>query len=124
MKIITKYKRYILIPLLLVSGMVAAETWPPKVPFTYALGKNQYGELCASCHGQWGDGTDKGPALLHPYYKSSHHSDASFHRAIMKGSKAHHWKFGDMKPVEGATPEDVRSIVLFVRWLQRQKGIE
>lgn len=117
-------KHTILLSILLLSNMAAAETWPPKVPFKYSLGMSQYGELCASCHGQWGDGTDQGPPLMHPYYKSSHHSDKSFHRAIMQGSKAHHWKFGDMQPVEGATPEDVRSIVLYVRWLQRQKGLE
>lgn len=103
--------------------MVNAGTWPPKVPFSYALGMSQYVELCSSCHGEWGDGTDQGPPLLHVFYKRSHHSNASFHRAIMNGVKAHHWNFGDMPPVAGATEGDVKSIVRFVRWLQNEKGI-
>lgn len=124
MKIKSKSIFSVFFPLFLVSGIVSAETWPPKVPFHYGLGMDRYQALCASCHGKWGDGSEQGPPLLHPYYKSSHHSDASFHRAIMKGAKAHHWKFGDMEPVKDARPEDVKSIILFVRWLQRQKGIE
>lgn len=124
MKTNLKYKFSILLPLLMISSLLYAETWPPKVPFQYGLGMKKYDAMCTSCHGKWGEGSNEGPPLLHPYYKSSHHSDASFHRAIMKGAKAHHWKFGDMPPVKGVTPEDVKSITLFVRWLQRQKGIE
>ena len=124
MKPILNRSILLILPLLMLSSMVNAETWPPKVPFSYALGMSQYVELCSSCHGEWGDGTDQGPPLLHVFYKRSHHSNASFHRAIMNGVKAHHWNFGDMPPVAGATEGDVKSIVSFVRWLQNEKGIK
>ena len=106
------------------SAIASSEPWPPKVPFRYALGFSQFENLCARCDGQWAEASDEGPPLLHPYYKSSHHSDASFRKAILKGTRAHHWNFGDMPPVKNATPEDVKSIILYIRWLQRQKGIE
>lgn len=124
MKTAIKSRLSSLILLLLVSSLAAAQTWPPKVPFQYGLGMKKYQAMCASCHGEWGDGTDQGPPLMHPYYKSDHHSDTSFSRAILSGTKQHHWNFGDMEPVKGATPEDVKRITLFVRWLQKQKGIE
>lgn len=117
-------KYFLLLTLLILSGPLAAQNWPPKVPFQYGLGMKKYDAMCTSCHGKWAEGTDEGPPLLHPYYKSSHHSDASFQRAIMKGARAHHWNFGDMPPIKGATAEDVKGITLFVRWLQKQKGIE
>ena len=124
MKTVFKFIIGLLLPAFLFGSPVSAETWPPKVPFQYGLGLKKYDAMCASCHGKWGDGTDQGPPLMHPYYKSSHHSDASFNRAITKGAKAHHWNFGDMAPVKEATAEDAKSIILFIRWLQRQKGIE
>ena len=37
--------------------------------------------------------------------------------------RAHHWKFGDMKPVEGIKEEQVKSIILYVRALQKVNGI-
>ena len=95
----------------------------PKVPFKYALGQNKYLEMCSACHGEWGDGSDQGPPLMHAFYKPSHHGDPSFYRAALKGVQAHHWNFGDMPPVEGATSRDLDVIVPFIRWLQREKCI-
>lgn len=95
----------------------------PKVPFQYALGMQHYGKMCASCHGNWGEGSKQGPPLMHPFYKPSHHADAAFYRAALQGVKAHHWRFGDMPPIKEVTQKDLDTIIPFIRWLQREKGV-
>jgi hypothetical protein len=60
---------------------------------------------------------------MHAFYKPSHHENSSFYRAVRNGVKAHHWKFGDMPPVTGLTPEDVAKLLPFIRWLQKENGI-
>lgn len=95
----------------------------PRVPFKYGLGMNRFRTLCSSCHGKWGDGTEQGPPLLHAFYKPTHHSDEAFYRAALQGVRAHHWTFGDMPQVEGATRQDVDKIIPFIRWLQKENGI-
>ena len=94
-----------------------------QIPFKFAAGQQKYEAMCATCHGQWLRGTDNGPPLLHGYYEPSHHNDRSFYRAILQGTQAHHWNFGDMPPVAGATAEDAQQIVPFVRWIQQQEGL-
>jgi len=94
-----------------------------QVPFKYGLGQQKYAAMCAECHGEWLRGTDKGPPLLHGYYKPGHHGDRAFYGAILKGSQQHHWDFGDMPPVKGATQEDAQQIIPFVRWLQQAEGL-
>jgi hypothetical protein len=101
----------------------STENKTPNVPFKYGLGRSKYSKMCSSCHGEWGDGTEQGPPLMHPYYKPSHHSDSAFYRAVLNGAKAHHWNFGDMPRVVGATSNDVDNILPFIRWLQREKKI-
>ena len=49
-----------------------------QVPFSLGLGKQTFEENCASCHGNSGYGTKKGPPLMHAYYKPSHHGDHGF----------------------------------------------
>jgi len=96
----------------------------PSVPFQLGLGMQKFQEKCSACHGQWGEGTaDKGPPLIHSFYKPSHHDDASFFRAAHSGVTAHHWHFGNMPPVEGITDQDIGQIVQFIRWWQRENGI-
>lgn len=95
----------------------------PAVPFKYALGQQKYQALCSECHGNWADGTEQGPPLVHDYYKPSHHGDSAFYRAVQSGTRAHHWNFGDMLPVPQATPQDVKIMLPFIRWLQRENGI-
>lgn len=96
---------------------------PSQIPFEYGLGKLKFQQNCSSCHGDWGDGTEQGPPLMHGFYKPSHHGDAAFYRAALRGVRAHHWKFGDMPPVQGITARDMDAIVPFVRWLQRERGL-
>lgn len=88
-----------------------------------AEGKALYEKNCASCHGADLNGSDKGPPLLHRVYVPSHHSDLAFQLAVKNGSQQHHWKFGDMKPVPGVTPDDVAHITAYVRGEQRKVGI-
>jgi mono/diheme cytochrome c family protein len=87
------------------------------------LGKPLFESNCASCHGADLGGTDKGPPFLNRIYEPSHHGDAAFQMAAKNGARAHHWKFGDMPPVPGVTPDDVAHITAYVRMQQRKAGI-
>mgnify|MGYP002639426394 FL=1 len=95
-----------------------------RVPFRFAVGKTLYETNCGNCHGMTGNGSKEGPPLMHKIYEPSHHGDASFYRAVAQGAKAHHWKFGDMKPIPELSERDVGKILPYVRWLQRQHGIQ
>lgn len=88
-----------------------------------ALGKRLFDKHCAACHGLDLKGSDKGPPMLHPIYEPSHHGDASFQAAVRYGVRAHHWKFGDMPPVQGVSPDEVAHITAYVRQQQRRVGI-
>lgn len=87
------------------------------------IGKPLFEGKCAECHGAMLTGSDKGPPLLHKVYEPSHHSDASFQLAVRNGARQHHWKFGDMAPVPGLSPDDVAHITAYVRSHQRRAGI-
>lgn len=93
------------------------------IPFRYARGQVLYEMHCSSCHGVTMAGTEKGPPLLHAFYKPSHHNDASFYKAALKGVRAHHWEFGDMPAVNGMTQKKMQSIVPFIRYYQQQKKL-
>lgn len=86
-------------------------------------GKALFEKHCAACHGADLKGTDKGPPMLHPVYEPSHHGDASFQMAVKFGSRAHHWRFGDMPAVQGVSADDVAHITAYVRQKQRMAGI-
>ena len=86
-------------------------------------GKRLFDKQCATCHGLDLQGTRQGPPFLHPVYEPSHHGDASFQMAARYGTRAHHWKFGDMPPVPGVTADEVAHITAYVRQQQRGVGI-
>ena len=71
-----------------------------------------------------GDGTDRGPPLVHPYYAPGHHADAAFYQAVRVGVTAHHWHFGDMPPRPEVSMDQVGRILAYVRALQRANGID
>ena len=100
-----------------------ASDTPGVLPAELAAGKRLFEANCGQCHGPEASGTDKGPPLVHVVYEPNHHSDVAFQRAAAWGVIAHHWRFGDMPPVPGVTPEQVAEITAYVRWLQRQAGI-
>jgi len=118
--------------LLLCLGLLAAcDSSEPKpavgsgpVPAEFQVGETTFNTTCAACHGKQGVGTDHGPPLVHKVYEPNHHGDQAFQRAAANGVQAHHWQFGNMPKVEGVTPGDVDQIVKYVRWLQRQAGIQ
>ncbi len=87
------------------------------------IGKMVYDRYCAECHGLNAAGTDKGPTFLHRVYHPGHHGDAAFLIAPRQGAKAHHWPFGDMKPVEGVTDAQLERVVDYVRALQKANGL-
>jgi len=95
----------------------------PKMTPRLNLGKLNYDAFCAACHGKTGRGTDKGPTFIDQVYRPGHHDDGSFYTAPKKGAGAHHWRFGDMKPVKGVNDKHLSSIIEYVRAVQRANGL-
>jgi cytochrome c len=88
------------------------------------IGKRAFEAKCAACHGENAVGQNGvAPPLVHKIYEPSHHGDEAFIRAAQNGVQSHHWKFGNMPPVEGLTRADVQYIARYVRELQRENGI-
>ena len=96
----------------------------PPTPAEHREGESLFTANCASCHGESARGTEQGPPLLHIIYEPSHHSDASFVLAAQRGVAAHHWRFGNMPPQPQVDSASLRQIIGYVRWAQRQVGID
>ncbi len=104
------------------TAMVAINM--PVIEGNAAIGQNIFESTCAACHGPGGVGNaEAGPPLIHKIYEPSHHGDESFQRAVALGVRAHHWRFGNMPPVEGLTRGDVAMITEYIREIQRANGI-
>jgi cytochrome c5 len=117
-------------PILIAAALLAAifstltrSAEDVQIPFELGKGQMLYEKYCSSCHGAQLSGSDKGPPLIHPLYKPSHHGDRAFYHAALQGSQQHHWEFGNMPPVEGMTAKKMDSVVPFVRYYQKQKGL-
>lgn len=93
------------------------------VPAEYEKGEVAFNSYCAKCHGEKGVGSKEGPPFIDKVYKPNHHGDMSFLLAVKNGVRAHHWKFGNMPKNLGVTEKEVKEIVEYVRWLQRDAGI-
>lgn len=108
------------------SGTSARATVPAglNVPSEYQAGEQLYNEHCSECHGARGSGTDKGNPLVDVIYEPGHHGDASFQVAVANGAQQHHWEFGNMDPIPGVSPAEVTKITEYIRFLQRQAGIQ
>ena len=103
---------------------IVAVTVPATLSASAEIGRRTYDANCAACHGRNAAGQDGiAPPLVHVIYEPGHHGDESFQRAVARGVRAHHWRFGDMPPVEGMTRRDVATVVAYVRELQRANGI-
>ena len=87
-------------------------------------GEALYQASCASCHGSDLRGTDQGPPHLSQVYAPDHHPDTSFRAAISQGSRAHHWDFGDMRPVDGLDDDEIDRIIAYVREQQETHGLD
>lgn len=104
------------------SAMVAIQM--PPIDGNAAIGQRIFENACVACHGTNAVGVEgAGPPLIHVIYEPSHHADESFQRAVALGVRSHHWRFGDMPPVEGLTHGDVAMVVAYIREIQRANGI-
>ena len=103
---------------------VLARIQLPPTPAEHRDGESLFNGNCASCHGESARGTDQGPPLLHVIYEPSHHGDASFVLAAQRGVVAHHWQFGNMPPQPQLDSAALRKIIGYVRWAQREVGID
>ena len=86
-------------------------------------GEIAFNDNCSACHGKNAAGTENGPPLIHKIYEPNHHGDISFTMAANNGVRAHHWRFGDMPPVNGITEAKIHWITAYVRELQVANGI-
>jgi mono/diheme cytochrome c family protein len=101
----------------------AAVVEPATLSPVAATGKALFAANCATCHGAEANGTDHGPPFVNDIYNPGHHPDEAFLFAAKNGVRAHHWRFGNMPPVQGVTDADVSAIVRYVRELQEANGI-
>lgn len=106
------------------SGKPIVGVRVPELTGVAVAGEQLFNTNCASCHGENAAGRDGvAPPLIHKIYEPNHHGDQSFILAAQRGVRAHHWPFGNMPPVTGASKGDVQKIVTYVRTLQRANGI-
>ncbi|GGD35093.1 c-type cytochrome [Sinisalibacter lacisalsi] len=111
-----------------VAGAGAAgEMVPVQMPMLAGaelVGKQVFAARCSECHGPNAGGIEgAGPPLIHKIYEPSHHGDMAFVLAATRGVRAHHWRFGNMPPVEGITQGEIDAVVTFIRKVQRVNGI-
>jgi mono/diheme cytochrome c family protein len=108
-----------------VAGAPLVAVIVPELSASEKEGEAAFNARCASCHGINAAGQDGvAPPFVHRVYEPGHHGDQAFLVAAQLGVRAHHWRFGDMPPVEGITEAEVSSIVTYVRALQRANGID
>lgn len=107
-----------------VGTAIVSINLPDRLGANAEIGKTIYDAKCAACHAPGAVGqVDIAPPLVHIIYEPSHHADEAFQRAAAYGVRAHHWKFGNMPPVEGVTRGDMAMVIAYVRELQRANGI-
>ena len=97
---------------------------PPELSADALMGQRGFEAKCASCHGTNAAGQNGvAPPLVHKTYEPNHHSDMAFVLAAKNGVRSHHWRFGDMPPIDGVTNADVLMIARYIRELQKENGI-
>ena len=96
----------------------------PELEGSALRGQGYFQAVCAACHGPNAGGVDgSGPPLIHKIYEPSHHGDMAIILAVRRGVQSHHWRFGNMAPVEGITDADLVDIITFIRLVQQANGI-
>jgi cytochrome c5 len=106
------------------SSILSNVMVPDTLSANAQIGRTVFNAKCAACHAPDAAGQNGvAPPLVHKIYEPSHHGDEAFQRAAANGVRSHHWRFGDMPPVEGLTRGDVKMIVTYIRELQRANGI-
>lgn len=105
------------------SGEMVAVT-VPELTGAALRGQQYFQAKCAVCHGPNAGGQEgKAPPLVHQYYRPAHHGDMAIRLAARRGVTSHHWRFGNMPPIEGLTDADLNDIIAFIRAVQRANGI-
>ena len=94
------------------------------IPAQFTPGEEAFNAHCIACHGERALGTQQGPPLVHIIYEPNHHADIAFRYAVERGVRAHHWSFGDMAPLPGVSDEEIEAIIQYIRFLQREVGID
>ena len=106
------------------GGALAVVIVPTALSAEAQLGQRACQTTCVEWHGSNGSGRNgMGPPLIYKIYEPSHHGDKVFQRAVAGGVRAHHWRFGDKPPVKGFTRADVKTVISYLRALQRANGI-
>lgn len=106
------------------TGGAMVEVTLPVLSDAARIGERAFNARCATCHGADAAGQDGvAPPLIHKIYEPGHHGDAAFLLAARRGVRAHHWRFGDMPPVENITEAEIAGIISYVREVQRANGI-
>ena len=96
----------------------------PELTGEASEGGDVFNRFCATCHGATAGGVEgMGPPLIHKIYEPGHHGDFAFVRAAKLGVRSHHWRFGDMPPVEGITDNEIEAVIAYIRAIQRENGI-
>ncbi len=105
------------------GGEMVAVTMPD-LSGSALRGQQYFRATCAACHGPNAGGRDgKAPPLIHRIYVPGHHGDMAIRLAAQRGVKSHHWRFGDMPPVQGLTDAELTDIIAFIRAVQQANGI-
>lgn len=106
------------------AGRALASVTVPELTGNALIGEKIFNSSCKACHGPNGEGqAGVAPPFINKIYKPNHHGDEAFQRAVAQGVRSHHWRFGNMPPIEGLTRGDVKMIVAYIRQLQRANGI-
>ncbi len=105
------------------SGAIYPDPKEPEMTPRLQLGLMNYAAYCASCHGKTAGGSDQGPTFIHRIYHPNHHTDGHFFAAPKRGVPAHHFKFGDMAPVDGVKDAQLELIIEYIRAIQRANGL-
>ena len=106
------------------TGEPLAKVTAPALVAPAMAGEAAFIANCAACHGKNAAGKDGlGPPLVHKIHEPSHHGDMAFVLAAKQGVRQHHWPFGNMPPQPHVSDADIRSIIDYVRTLQRANGI-
>jgi Cytochrome c, mono- and diheme variants len=94
-----------------------AAVLPARLDENSRMGALLYARACTDCHGSELSGSDHGPPLLGEPYRQM--SDEAIVAAIENGVPASRHAFGAMPATPGLSPQDTRSIVAYVRAVQR-----
>lgn len=105
------------------ESMVSTELVIPDLSDVAMKGKAAFEANCLVCHGSDATGSDMGPPLVHKIYNPGHHSDEAFFLAGQRGTKQHHWRFGDMPAQSQVSYEQMALIIQYVREMQLANGI-